>query len=466
MKGFDMTARWTKVLACVWAALCLLSAQVFGEDWPQLGNNPQRWNYTPEKIEPPYRLAWHVNFQDFGFDYRIYPGIQVVVAGGKAYVGTKNRYFYALDAATGKTAWRFPLDGPVMGAAACTGGLAIVGCMDGSVYAINAETGRQAWRFRGGRSYGFSADVLLADGKVFIPDRGGVLYALDAKTGKKLWQYDAGAQVLHTPAYNEGRVYFGSEDGRVHAVSAADGKRIWLTEPLLTHTFFGTWPVVFRGKVLLRYHTTHKAVGSPPSAYTSPSWDKSLTVLDEDTGKETLFLPQITTGMGGPTKPPAITAGGKLVSEWNFKGEGKTRGTVLQDLDDPENVDRLLDHDKLDRPVKYPFGDGPRTPGFGSHQENFSMSVIGDVMVKVHYHGFAWGDPGSQMGAYHLKKRLWFTGRSGGFPEPVGGNREHNAQGGTSTACSAADGRIFHQHWNTVCCWVSAGSGARKRGGK
>ena len=194
-----MTATWTKALACVVAAACLLPAPVFGEDWPQLGNNPQRWNYTPEKIEPPYRLAWYVNFQDFGFDYRIYPGIQVVVAGGKAYVGTKNHYFYALDAASGKVAWCFPLAGPVMGAAAYTGGLAIVGCMDGSVYAVNAETGRQAWRFRSGRRYGFSADVLVADGKVFMPDRGGMLYALDAKTGSKLWQYDAGAQVLHTP---------------------------------------------------------------------------------------------------------------------------------------------------------------------------------------------------------------------------------------------------------------------------
>jgi hypothetical protein len=41
----------------------------------------------------------------------------------------------------------------------------------------------------------------------------------------------------------------------------------------------------------------------------------------------------------------------------------------------------------------------------------------------------------------------------GGLAEPVGGDREHNTQGGTSSPAIGAMGRIYHQHWNTVCCW-------------
>jgi hypothetical protein len=438
-------------LAVLWILLAFSFAGA--EEWPQLGRNPQRWNYSPETVEPPYRVRWCVNFQDFGFDYRIYPGIQVVLADGKAFVGTKNGHFFALDAADGKVAWRVDVGWPVMQAAGCTDGKVFFGAMNGCVYALDTASGREVWKFASGRRYGFSAAVLVAEDKVLVPDRGGVLYALDQKTGRKLWQYDAGCGVLHTPAYDQGRVYFGSEDGRVHAVAAADGHRVWLGGPLLVHTFVESWPVLFDGKVVLRFHTTQKLSQTPVRHdYTGP-WEKSLVILDEDTGQETLVVPQITTGMGGPTKPPAVTGDGRLVMPWQM-GEGKVRGLVLMDLKKPDQVDKLLDKDKLDWPIERGFN---QPPGIGSHQENLSQSVFGNVVVNVHYHGFAWGDPQTQMGAYHLVQRRWYTaGASREVPEPVGGDREHNAQGGTSAPASCAYGRMYHQHWNAVVCWEPA----------
>ncbi len=449
-------------MLCAAVLLAWAAGLGFAAEWPQLGCNPQRWNFTPETVEPPYRVRWAVNFVRFGFDFRIYPGIQVIVAGGKAFVGAKNGYLFALDAQTGDVRWRYRAGWPIMQAAGYAAGRVFFGCMDGCVYALDARTGKELWRFCSGRRYGFSAAVLLAEGKVFIPDRGGVLFALDQATGRKLWQYDAGTYVLHTPAYNDGKVYLGSEDGFVHAVRAADGRRVWRSERLFLHSFVETWPVVVGGKVVLRFHTTHKCT-RPENNHTAP-WEKSLVVLDEQTGKESIVLPQITTGMGGPTKPPAVTAEGKLVLPWQM-GVGKVRGLVLMDLRHPQQVDKLLDKDKLDWPIRYPFRGGKRTPGIGSHQENVSQSVLGHVVINVHYHGFAWGDPPSQLGAYHLLERRWYcAGSSGSIPEPVGGDREHNTQGGTSAAVSAAYGLMYHQHWNTVVCWESArgGGGGRR----
>ena len=448
------------LLALIFCATLLVTCSR-AEDWPQLGCNPQRWNYSPHTVEPPYRLKWFVNFRDMGFGCRVYPGIQVVAGGGNVYIGTKNGCLFALDAQSGAVAWKRVLDGPVMGEAGYAAGKVYIGTMGGVVYAADCKTGKQLWCFENPRRYGFSVGVLLAEGRVIIPDRGGMLYAIEQETGKKVWNYDAGTSILQAAAYNDGKVYFASEDGRVHAIKARTGESLWRTVPLWAHSFYGTWPVVFDGKVIVRYHTTHKVARTGPVTCETNDWRKSVVVLDEATGKEILAIPHITTGMGGPTKPPPITGDGKLVMPWTFKGQGKTRGLVLQDLSAPDQVDRLLDHDKLDEPIEYPFRGGPVIPGFGSHQENFSNSVIGDLVVKVHYHGFAWGDPASQMGAYHLKERRWYSagGPRSAFPEPVGGDREHNTQGGTSNPVIGAYGHLYHQHWDTVCCWESAGAG-------
>jgi len=68
--------------------------------------------------------------------------------------------------------------------------------MDGTVHGVDAETGKNVWTFSSGRRYGFGTGVLLADGKVFVGDRGGMSYAIDQADGAKIWQYDTGSQIL------------------------------------------------------------------------------------------------------------------------------------------------------------------------------------------------------------------------------------------------------------------------------
>jgi len=95
-------------------------------------------------------------------------------------------------------------------------------------------------------------------------------------------------------------------------------------------------------------------------------------------------------------EPGAITVDGDL-SDW---GDLPTRGLVLQDLNDPQQVERLLDHDKLDHPIEYPFRSGQRTPGFGSHQEHLELKLAGGT------HGPGDGNPGTEVSPHGINDDL------------------------------------------------------------
>lgn len=121
----------------------------------------------------------------------------------------------------------------------------------GSVYAVSAADGKQVWRWNNGRRTGYSAAVLLADGKVFIGGRGGDFHAPDQATGKEVWSYSVPAPIYQTAAYNEGQVYFAAEDMHCYCLAAADGKQVWKSRNLGGMSFRDYHPVVYRGRILL-----------------------------------------------------------------------------------------------------------------------------------------------------------------------------------------------------------------------
>ncbi len=154
--------RWTMLAAAAWVVMQVIAARA--ADWPQLGGNPQRTNYTSDTVRPPFRLAWYRNFQP----ERVSRDVQAVVYAGRVFVGTKSGHLYALSATDGRQAWRFSCGGPILHTAACGEGEVVVGALDGVVYAVDASTGALAWRFRGERDLGFSTAPLIAEDTVYI----------------------------------------------------------------------------------------------------------------------------------------------------------------------------------------------------------------------------------------------------------------------------------------------------------
>jgi quinohemoprotein ethanol dehydrogenase len=146
-----------------------------------------------------------------------------VVYKGVMYISTGNDDVFALDAATGKTLWKYESNIPVKQ-------ITTVCC-------------------------GFSnRGVALGDGKVFIAQIPGDLVALDQQTGKVVWRawntrWQEGGTMTMAPLYYDRKVIVGVSGGEmgvrgaVTAYSASTGARLWrfYTCPAYGEVGGGTW---------------------------------------------------------------------------------------------------------------------------------------------------------------------------------------------------------------------------------
>jgi len=440
--------------------------------WLQLGNTPQRTNYSPAQVRPPFKLRWEAQLTETDPDNRIQPSVQAILAGGLVYVGCKSGVMFALDGETGEVTWQFKAGGPILHTAGYADGTIFFGAMDGRIYAVNAASGKQVWTFDNGRRYGFSTAVLLAEKRIFIADRGGRLFAIGQDDGAEAWHYDAGAPVLQSAAWNAGRVYVASEDMRVHAVAAGDGAPVWKSEELSGVTFRYFWPVVVHGKVVVRSMNMYPNYGQADRAFRD-AWKRpegqSMFILDEKTGREDPVAEHYAYGHSGGTPVPAVTRDGLLVVHWAqayFDPWRKAKqdsvrkwcgqGFALQDVRTRAPV-CLLEHagetpplKMHGRPVEFDPDAGPR-PGVGAPDETHIPSVIGDVVMVMHHDGW-WGCPGHHTsGGYDLTARKWHW-------EGLREHRDHSNQTGGCSAVSAANGRIYNISFNYVQCHEPAGT--------
>lgn len=137
-------------------------------------------------------------------------------------------------------------------------GLAYFGTMMNNIYAVDATTGKFAWKFTANNW--IMTDPVVADGKLFAgsgnryfqnADLRGTgknsLYALDAKTGKELWEYPVPGEAMPTPVYNNGTVYFVTGDKALYALDANTGK---LRYKINTDSYFSMSSPAIDGNML------------------------------------------------------------------------------------------------------------------------------------------------------------------------------------------------------------------------
>ncbi len=169
-----------------------------------------------------------------------------IVAEGRAFVGSNDGLFYAIDLNTGEKIWSFnTIEGPLhpdagknekkftdpIEAGACyVDGRLYFGGHDGNVYCLDAKTGKMIWAFATQDKITAAANhVKSPDGKstwILIGSNDSRMYCLDAATGKKNWDYETGNIINGAPAVGKGVVIFGGCDGLVHVVGLADGKKV------------------------------------------------------------------------------------------------------------------------------------------------------------------------------------------------------------------------------------------------
>lgn len=158
------------------------------------------------ELSGPVPLAWRWAPQNQGAAL----GAPVVTSTA-VYVGIGKR-IYAIDRDSGNTLWRYPvsetLPSVVSSPVTLVGKHIVAGLDDGTVVAMDALTGKHAWRTTvEGR---MSGDALAVDGKILYRTGGGEVMALNGQDGSPYWSNGYKPEEVATGGFfaSEGAVIF------------------------------------------------------------------------------------------------------------------------------------------------------------------------------------------------------------------------------------------------------------------
>jgi outer membrane protein assembly factor BamB len=178
-----------------------------------LRTGKERWRYDTEGAS--------LNSGDYGFDRRSIQS-SPAVANGTVFIGARDGFVYAIDAADGKLRWRYDHKVSWINAIpAVVDGVVYDGTSDGHfVQALDATSGKELWRFATNTTVWSSAAVTKA--QVFVGDGAGRLLVLNRATGALLASFRTAAGIFGSPVVTDRFVVFGSNDGAVYALRLSD----------------------------------------------------------------------------------------------------------------------------------------------------------------------------------------------------------------------------------------------------
>jgi len=312
--------------------------------WPSFGRVPERTQYLPAErrsLDPPLREAWSINTHALiEFPPAVADGVAYVVnkygnakavrlrdrkilwervtdpkdSGtptdvtapvyhqGKVFFAYVDGNLVAVDAETGKPAWKRKLAGHLESSPMAVDGMLYLGTDKTNVVAVDAADGAVRWQFNSPAA--IKASPSFHDGRVFVADYESGMFCLDAKDGKLLWRtntskappYGRGG-FYSSPAIGFGRVYAARDDGTIFAFDEKTGKVAWS---------FPTYNYVYGSPALAQ------VPGTPPTVYIG-SYDEHFYALNARSGKQEWRY-----AVGGPV-PGTATVIGHTVYTSSFK---------------------------------------------------------------------------------------------------------------------------------------------------
>lgn len=163
----------------------------------------------------------------------------VSTAGGMVYAGTGFGEMVALEAASGKIAWRTPLDAPACSAPAIADEQLFVATNDDQLHAIDAKTGHELWRYQAETSQtgilGTGVPAVFED--IIVAGFGsGALAALRVADGSAVWTdslasgapgQSSFASVVGRPVIDGESVYAVGGGGLMLSLDLPTGRRLW-----------------------------------------------------------------------------------------------------------------------------------------------------------------------------------------------------------------------------------------------
>lgn len=134
----------------------------------------------------PYEAVWWSASLGDG----VFLDASPVLAGDKVVVADWSGAVVALDAVTGKEAWRHQMDARVSSTPAAALGRVFVADTAGTLVALDADTGAV---LEGGTVGPTRAPVTFHEGKLFVGNEAGQMVALTATTLDELWRFSVGS---------------------------------------------------------------------------------------------------------------------------------------------------------------------------------------------------------------------------------------------------------------------------------
>ena len=226
--------------------------------WPEYGFEPNRTRAVELALRPPFRRIWT-------FKAGSLVEFPPAIAYGRLYFSTNSGKFLAVNAKTGKRAWKY-LSHRCVAASPAVGTqqhgtiyavfLNRPPCnrnkaQDGKVIAFAAGHGNIRWQKRIGPS---ESSPLLAGNRLYVGDWSGRLWALDARSGRTIWRSKQLGPIKGAPALAAGKVYVGSYDGHLYCFGAQKGRLLWRAKAqsrLYGHARFYSSPAVAYGRVYI-----------------------------------------------------------------------------------------------------------------------------------------------------------------------------------------------------------------------
>jgi outer membrane protein assembly factor BamB len=165
----------------------------------------------------------------FGFDRRTVQS-SPAVSNGMVFVGARDGWIYAIDAASGTEKWRFDHKVSWINTSpAVINGVVYAGSSDAQfVQALDAASGKELWRATTGTTW---SSPSVAGDLIFDGDGQGRLNAIDRNAGKVLWSFRTAGSVMSSPTPSGDLVFVGSADGGVYALRVS-------ATPVLRAVFF------------------------------------------------------------------------------------------------------------------------------------------------------------------------------------------------------------------------------------
>jgi len=318
-------------------------------NWPLFGRVPERTHYLPDEgrdLDPPLREAWSINTHAL---IEFPPAL----AGGVAYVANKYGDVRAVRLRDHEVLWKRESDHRLSGpptfvtAPVYHRGRVFLAFLDGDLVAVDAATGRTAWK-RNLHAH-LESSPLAVGGDLFLGDDKTNLVSLRASDGKVRWQFNSPGAIKASPSYHDGRVYVADYQSAMFCADADSGRLLWRTDTSKVAPFgeggFYSSPAVAFGRVYAArddgtvyafdektgevdwFFPTHNFVygspavahvpGTPPSVYIG-GYDEHLYALDARSGRRRWRY-----DVGGAVPGTAVVIGHTV-----YTSSFKTRATI------------------------------------------------------------------------------------------------------------------------------------------